>query len=165
MSLNFSLKPYDPKWFPALESWVENEETLFIFAAVDFTWPLTTVQLENHMQKHPGREWYIGFVDDEPVAFGEIIPTERNIPRLGRLIIDYRKRGKGIGQQLLAALEQRCVERFDCKAVELYVFEGNERAIAAYLKYGFVFVPIEDAVLTHNGREIVCHKMQHLISN
>lgn len=155
-----TLKPYTAEDFEAFNSWIEDEDLLFSFAGVEFTWPLKPDQLESHFQKYPDREWYIGLDNGAPVAFGEIIPQEGNIPRLGRLLIKQGQRGGGLGKRFIHALELRSVERFSCEAIELYVFAENDPAIACYKSYGFEFLPEQEVVITHKEKQIRCHKMR-----
>jgi GNAT superfamily N-acetyltransferase len=53
-------------------------------------------------------------------------------------------RGQGVGQALLAYIEQIAVERGCCK-ITLEVLEGNKGAQAAYRKFGFKAYELDDA--------------------
>ena len=157
------LKPYNNNQFPILSSWVPDEDALLLFAGNDFSFPLTAEQLSNHINSFPEREYYFGELNDEPVAFGEIIPQESGNPRLGRIIVKPEKRGEGIGQQFLRALIKRCRDRFDCAAVELYVIDTNQRAINCYTALGFLFLPGEDLTPIFNGKQVIAKKMRLLL--
>ncbi len=157
------LKPYSVTDFGVLNSWIEDATILLQFAGVEFEWPLTPEQLQFHFNRFPEREWCVGYDGDKAVAFGEIIPQENGLPRLGRLIVDSKARNKGYGRRFIKALENRCVERFQCKAMDLYVVAENKQAIECYLKYGFRFLEGQDLIANYKGFEFLCHKMQYEI--
>lgn len=146
--------------FPVLNSWVENAAVLLQLAGPTFTWPFTQNQLDNHIANSPDREFYVGIIDNKAVAFGEIIPQETTVPRLGRLIVDNTKRGQGIGKQFITALSDRCVERFKCPTIQLYVLADNETAIQCYLHYGFRFMEGHDFIQVYPGGDFLVRKME-----
>lgn len=154
---------YDHKYIDAIASWSSNYDELFIYAGVEFTFPLTADQLDIHFSNFPDREWHVIVENDQALAFGEIIPQEGNIPRLGRLIVDPAKRGKGYGAALIKALQERCVELYNSPAIQLFVFDFNETAIKSYLSYGFEFVKDGTIMVSHLGQEYTCHKMEYRI--
>ena len=154
------LKPWNDELFPELCSWISGPDELLRFAGVEFSWPVEISQFKNHFINFPDREWYFGYDNNVAVAFGEIIPQENNIPRLGRLIVDPSIRNKGVGQRLIKALEIRSSERFQCEAIELFVVTDNHQAINCYTRYGFKILDGADVTITHNNITFSCHKMQ-----
>ncbi len=154
---------YHSNQFEILNSWVPNADALLLFAGTDFNFPLTKEQLDQHISHFPDREYYFGTENDEPVAFGEIIPQETGIPRLGRLIVKPEKRGLGFGKKFITALTNRCVARFNCPAVELYVIDTNQQAINCYLKLGFQFLEGQDLTPIFNGKKVLAKKMRLLL--
>ncbi len=81
-----SLKDYKASDFGTLSGWVTSYELLVQFAGTEFTYPLNNEEIEKYQLKYPERKFYMGYNNNIPVFFGEIIPSENNIPRLGRLI-------------------------------------------------------------------------------
>ena len=147
------LRPYTPEDLKLLQTWVTDADMLFQFSGTDFSYPITLQQVEQYQQKHPGRRFYIANNETgEPVAFGEIIPQEAHIPRLGRLIVgDLGNRRKSIGSKFILELIAECQRSFDAKYVELYVSGSNQVAIKCYEKLGFTFLPIEPFELEYGG--------------
>ncbi len=158
------LKPWSDALFAELVSWISGPEELLRFAGIEFSWPLEIGQFKTHFGNFPDREWYFGYDKDLPVAFGEIIPQEGNIPRLGRLIVNPTIRNQGIGRRLIKALEERCYERFNCPAIELFVITDNFQAIHCYRNYGFEILEGADVTVTHHNFTFTCHKMRAAIN-
>jgi RimJ/RimL family protein N-acetyltransferase len=139
--------------YPILINWAKDEETLFLFAGLGMTYPLTNKQMDDYFSKNPDLKPYLGLDSERnPVAFGEIIHQDEQSSRLGHLIIgESQKRGKGFGQAFIKALNQKAKASLAIQKMELYVLEGNAAAIHCYLKSGFQFIP-NDFEITHKGK-------------
>jgi RimJ/RimL family protein N-acetyltransferase len=138
--------------YEILINWAKDEETLFLFAGVGMTYPLTVEQLDDYFKKNPDRKPYLGLDSDRnPIAFGEIIHQDELSSRLGHLLIgESQHRGRGQGQAFIKALNQKAKAISDIQKMELYVLEGNAAAIHCYLKSGFQFIP-NDFEITYKG--------------
>jgi ribosomal protein S18 acetylase RimI-like enzyme len=79
----------------------------------------------------------IPFVD-LPEKETKRLPRYPTLPavRIGRLAVDKRYRGRGLGAALLADAAQRTV-RAEAAAFALLVDAKNDQAVAFYVRYGF----------------------------
>ena len=161
------LKPYENTDFKLLQSWITDGDMLFRFAGTEFSYPITEDQILSYQGKYPERHFYVGYIDDsKPFSFGEIIPQDGGIPRLGRLLIgDPGLRDKGLGVFFVKLLIDECKKLFGTKAVELYVSDNNIPAIKCYKSAGFKFMEIPSFVLVHNNKEYNIVKMRLDIDN
>ena len=80
-------------------------------------------------------------VDEDDIPVGHFIIRfihgDRRLLRFGWVIVDDRKRGEKIGQQMLK-LGLRCAfEIIGAKQVTIGVFENNTAALKCYLSVGF----------------------------
>src|ERR1043165_3168073 len=156
-----TLRPYESNHFPILERWITGSDMLFHFAGTEFTYPITEDQVFTYRAQHLVRPWYVAYKEDEPVAFGELIPQDDGVPRLARLLIgEPAKRGKGIGSIFVKALVDECIRLYAPPAVELYVWNGNLQAIRCYEKCRFTFLPNGSLTIYHEGRPYLIRKMR-----
>ena len=156
------LRRYQATDFALLTQWVTSPALLFQFAGTDFTYPLSQEQLDHYQVTHPDRLFYVAFASSkEPFAFGEIIPQENNIPRLGRLLVgDTTRRGKGLGAIFVQLMVDECVRLYHCRQVELFVLNENTQAIRCYEKVGFDKVPDSNFQLVVDTETFTIVKMR-----
>ncbi len=153
--------------FKFLSRWITNPDLLFQFSGTTFSYPITENQLNKYQFENPDRSFYIGLnAAAEPVAFGEIIPQETSIPRIGRLLTgDPANRGKGYGTSFIRLLLQECKLQFQTKTVELFVLEDNLSAIKCYQKIGFEFLSGQSWTVNHNEQDYLLQKMYYTFPN
>lgn len=101
----------------------------------------TRANLIGELAKRPTAGALIALQDDEPAGLAIYLEgfstfACKPLLNLHDFMVSERFRGRGIAQQLLAALEQTAQERGCCK-ITLEVLQGNEPAKALYLKHGF----------------------------
>lgn len=162
-----TITKYTPAHFNFLSRWITSPDLLFQFAGTTFSYPITENQLQKYQSENPGRSFYIGLnPENQAIAFGEIIPQETNIPRIGRLLIgDPADRGKGYGTSFINLLLAGCKLQFQTKTVELFVLENNLPAIKCYQKIGFEFLPDQSWTMSHNQQDYLLHKMTYTFNN
>jgi len=154
------LNRFEEADFSWLQGWVTSPELLFQFSGGHFSYPLNFEQLMNYRAEHPDRLMYTAWMEEQPVAFGEIIPQDSGQPRLGRILVgNPAMRGQGVGTRFVSALVEECGRLYDCNTVELNVWDENTGAIRCYEKAGFVFQPDDRVVLQAFGRDFNIHKM------
>ncbi len=135
-----TITTYSPAYFDFLSRWITSPDLLFQFAGTEFSYPIT----------------------EEALAFGEIIPQENQIPRIGRLLIgNPADRGKGYGTAFIHLLLAECKEHFQTRTVELFVLEDNLPAISCYQKIGFQFLPAQTWEVSHNQQNFLLLKMAY----
>jgi len=154
------LRQFKEADFGWLQSWVTSPELLFQFSGDRFSYPLSLEQFTEYRAEHPDRPMYTAWLEEQPVAFGEIIPQDNGRPRLGRILVgNPAMRGKGVGTRFITTLAEECRRLYSCDAVELNVWDENTPAIRCYEKAGFVFRPDDRLVLQAFGRNFNIHKM------
>ncbi len=154
------LRRFEEADFAWLQGWVTSPELLFQFSGEHFSYPLSLKQLEEYRAEHPDRHMYTAWLEEHPIAFGEIIPQDNGLPRLGRILVgNPAMRGRGLGVRFIMALVEECKRLYVCNAVELNVWDENTPAIRCYEKAGFVFQPDGHMVLQAFGRSFNIHKM------
>ncbi|MDI1461495.1 GNAT family N-acetyltransferase [Catellatospora sp. KI3] len=85
---------------------------------------------------------YLLLEGDEPVGYGELwLDDEEGEVELARLLIAPRRRGHGLGRELVRALTG--LARRAHPTVFLRLVPGNDAALACYLGAGFVRVAAE----------------------
>ena len=96
--------------------------------------------------------WDKATVNGQMVAFASTLfgATAREM-KLDKLYVDPQWQRRGIGGRLLAHLAERALAQ-GCDTLLLAVNKRNERAIAAYRKYGF---SVRDAVCVDIGNDFV----------
>ncbi|MBC7914089.1 MAG: GNAT family N-acetyltransferase [Pyrinomonadaceae bacterium] len=157
------LRSYTDLDFDLLKGWVTSADLLLQYSGTDFSYPLTRSQFSTYQQKYPDRLFYIGYtVDNQPYAFGEIIPQESGIPRLARILIgEPNLRGVGLGKYFIHLLMKECTNRFEHPNVELFVWDKNLAAIRCYESVGFVYNPVKEKILIHENESYAIHKMTY----
>ena len=87
----------------------------------------------------PGAHNLVAVIDGQPVGMASGVPTDdRGVVELISMWVDPTVRGRGIGDQLVRAVE-RWAKHAGAEVVRLAVTEGNEAAAALYLRNGFHF--------------------------
>lgn len=160
-----TITAYSSAYFSFLSRWTTDANLLFQFAGTEFSYPITEKQIEDYQHKNLERNFYIGLNEgNEAVAFGEIIPQENQIPRIGRLLVgNPEERGKGYGTAFIHLLLAQCKVQFQTDSVELFVLKDNFPAINCYQKIGFRFLPGHTWEVSHNGQKYLLHKMAYQI--
>ena len=93
-------------------------------------------QLIRHMQAGGRYEWIT--VGQEKAGFlAYAVEADAARLHLSKLYLLPEFHGRGIGRQALRRV-QHCARQRGLREIYLYVFRGNEKAIRAYLRAGFV---------------------------
>lgn len=133
------LESFEKIDFDDLISWVNNEEILMQFAGPIFTFPLTTLQLDEYLNDKNRLAFRI--IDSSVkanIGHAEIYLPNETTAILCRIIIgNPAHRGQGIGQQIVNELLKICFIDLDVEKAELNVFDWNTGAIKCYEKVGF----------------------------
>lgn len=96
--------------------------------------------------------WDKATVDGQMVAFAStLLGAKASEMKVDKLYVDPQWQHCGLGGRLLAHLAERALAQ-GCDTLLLAVNKRNERAIAAYRKYGF---SVRDAVCVDIGNDFV----------
>lgn len=101
------------------------------------------------LREHPTSLVLLAFVDDDPVGiavcfFGLSSFRARPLLNIHDLAVLPQHYGKGVGQALLKAVEDRARRKGCCK-VTLEVLDDNRRARELYRRFGFEDVVVDQS--------------------
>ena len=110
-----------------------------------------TLRLQGEIEA-PGIWWTKATVDGQMVAFAATLlgPAAREM-KVDKLYVAPQWQRRGFGGRLLAHLAEQALAQ-GCDTLLLAVNKRNERAIAAYRKYGFC---VREAVCVDIGNDFV----------
>lgn len=133
-----TLRPFSKQDMPSLSSWIHSEEALVQFAGPVFEYPLNWEQLKKHMAD-PCRQVYAATRPDttETIGMGEIYWDAEDAPRLCRILVSPKARGKGFGKQIVQSLLELAFVNATVKEASLNVYSFNTSAIKCYEQSGF----------------------------
>ncbi|MBP3889059.1 MAG: GNAT family N-acetyltransferase [Cellulosilyticum sp.] len=136
------LRPYKSCDAEKIVTWLKDERSFRKWCADCMTYPLTAEGLNAYYQKEENNEDYWTMVAfDESGVVGQFImkfPDEnKKRIRLGFIIVDGHKRGKGYGKEMLELAKKYAYEILKVEEIELGVFENNEAAYRCYQSVGF----------------------------
>ncbi|MBZ0294360.1 MAG: GNAT family N-acetyltransferase [Anaerolineae bacterium] len=133
------LTPFQRSDFDRLISWIGSKEMLVTIAGTEWTYPLTTEQLEVYLDNPNSHSFNI--VNEEQnttIGHAEIILYDDGTCKIDKLIIgDPSLRGKGLCQQVMKQLMAFAFTKLPIHTIELNVFDWNSSAIRCYEKVGF----------------------------
>ncbi|MBC7759877.1 MAG: GNAT family N-acetyltransferase, partial [Phormidesmis sp. FL-bin-119] len=123
---------------------------------------ITKDQITTYQIANPDRSFYLGLDHNlKSYAFGEIIPQIGHVPRLSRILIGAKEnRGISLGQFFVKQLIQECIAMYNCKSVELFVWDQNQVAIKCYAKVGFKCLPEKQMTMIHEDKRYDIYKMK-----
>jgi phosphoribosylanthranilate isomerase len=98
----------------------------------DFSIPPLTQTLDEIRAEY-GQALFLKVVQDEQIIGSVRAHEQDGTCHIGRLIVHPAFQNRGIGSQLLKAIEGK----FDCKRFELFTSERSERNIYLYMKLGY----------------------------
>ena len=134
------LQSFDKKDFNQLIAWATDAEVLMQFAGPDFTFPLTTAQLEQtRTDKNRLNYCVVHTPSGNVIGHAEIYFPGKSTAHFCRILIgdpDYR--GKGLGLQLINQLLIISFAQPGIEEASLNVYDWNTAAIKCYEKAGFV---------------------------
>jgi len=129
--------PFEDEHAARVASWVLNEREAYLLAPRTPP-PLTAEKIRGWVG--PGRQQFllIEIGKKRPVGYGElnVLRTEERHFWLGHLIVDPRRRGRGLGTRLTRLLLERAFNQQGARRVTLVVFAENHRALACYRAAG-----------------------------
>ena len=130
------------KDYDVIKDWISDERTNALWSAGRVDYPLNKELFEIFLQDINDRNGDEPFVavdeEDRPVGFYCLsVNEETSEAMLKFVVVDPKKRGKGIAQKMLKLAVDNVFANNDVKAVHLNVFSGNIRARKCYEKVGF----------------------------
>lgn len=139
------LRKYKTSDAKAILNWLKNEYAFRQWSADRYEkYPITPDDMNHYYSQYNDDELYKLAAVDEDEIIGHLtirfIDDAKKVARLGFVIVDDTKRGKGCGKQLVSSALKYVFEELKAEKVTLGVFENNIPAIHCYLSCGFKMV-------------------------
>lgn len=158
------LRPYKPADADTILSWCKDENTFRRWTSDRYDhYPITAEEMNQKYLALNGDcleadNFYPFTAFDEDGLVGHLImryvDAARKSLRLGFVIVDDAKRGRGYGKELLRLSLFYAFECFGAEVVNLGVFENNPAAWGCYRAAGFRDVPRQDKDVCHVCGEV-----------
>jgi RimJ/RimL family protein N-acetyltransferase len=134
----------------ALVSWIADSEALHLFTGTRLQWPVTAHQLRDLLDRTPAMTAWTLVEDvhpDQPLGHFDLTCAD-TVARLGRVIIDPKRRGERLSHDLVGFALRKAHE-LRMKHVALNVIASNTPAIKTYQRLGFIpdQVQLRDGVI------------------
>lgn len=144
------LRPYKPCDAQTITKWLGDEYAFRQWSADRYEkYPITPedMNLYYDRDKENERIWGMTMFDDTGIVghFTMRFPDDGSYEevRLGFVIIDDKKRGKGYGKELVSLAIKYAFEFVKAEKISLGVFENNKAAFRCYRSCGFSEVKLE----------------------
>ena len=160
-----SLRPYKKSDDATIVSWIGDEVSFRKWSSVRFDhYPITAEDLNHHYDAFADSDNYHPMTAfDETGIIGHLLmrftDEKKSVLRFGFIIVDDKKRGIGLGKQMLASSIKYAFEILNAEKITLGVFVNNEPAHRCYKAIGFQDTGI---VKTHHilDEEWKCREME-----
>ena len=146
------LRPYKSCDARTIIKWIKNEYVFRQWSADRYDkYPITPDDMNSYYNKDKDNEkiWGMTAFDNNGIAghFTMRFPKTDSLEeiRLGFVIIDDNKRGKGYGKEMLSLAIQYAFDFVKVKKISLGVFENNLSAVKCYESCGFKRIQLENA--------------------
>ncbi len=135
-----TLRPYIKTDAPTILSWIKDRAAFRKWCADRL--PVYPPQPEDMDAQYAADNIFpFTAIDDDGKVVGHIMlrypDASKSIIRLGFVIVDDTKRGKGYGRQMLKLAIAKAVREFGAKKITLGVFDNNPAALHCYESVGF----------------------------
>lgn len=141
--MNQSLRPYQPSDAAVITSWLKSEYLMRQWCADRYEhYPVTPDDMNAYYERYIDgqRSCALTMVDgDDIVGYITLrIPSDDSMEqRLGFVIVDDSKRGRGLGKALVSMAVEYAFRTLGATKVSLGVFENNPSALHCYEAAGF----------------------------
>lgn len=161
------LRPYKDCDAQTVVSWIGDERAFYQWSADRFPhYPITAEDLNSHYRAMAGSDSFFEMTAfDETGVVGHLIlrftDPEKTVLRFGFVIVDDKKRGRGLGREMLEIAKRYAFDILKVKKITLGVFENNPQAYRCYRAAGFR--DVQDApeeVFRIAGEEWKCIEME-----
>ena len=137
------LRPYKSCDAETIISWIGDEVSFRKWCADRYdSYPITADDMNRHYNAFSDADWFYPMtVFDETGVAGHLImrftDEKKTVLRFGFIIVDDKKRGTGLGKQMLLLAERYAIEFLKAERITLGVFENNKPAYRCYRSAGF----------------------------
>lgn len=145
------LRPYKACDAQEIITWLDNEYAFRQWSADRYDhYPITSDDMNRYYEQDQFRDniWGMTAFDGNGIVGHFIMrfPKENSFDeiRLGFVIVDYHKRGKGYGKEMLSLAIRYAFDFIKASKISLGVFENNEVARKCYEACGFKEVLLDE---------------------
>lgn len=141
--MSLTLRPYERPDAAVITSWIKSEYLMHQWCADRYErYPVTPEDMNIYHERNIDgqRSRALTMMDDDVIAGYITLRTPADNPkeqRLGFVIVDDSKRGRGLGKALVSMAVKYAFEILGATKVSLGVFENNPSAIHCYEAAGF----------------------------
>ncbi|MBQ6152183.1 MAG: GNAT family N-acetyltransferase [Ruminococcus sp.] len=148
------LRPYESRDARTIISWIGDEVAFRKWCADRYEdYPITAYDIDRQYASADPDRFFPMTAFDETGIVGHLImrytDEEKHILRFGFIIIDDKRRGQGIGGQMLKAAIRYAFEVLQANKITLGVFENNPSAYHCYRSVGFCDIETDNAEYYH----------------
>lgn len=144
------LRPYKACDAETITKWIKSEYAFRQWSADRYEqYPITPDDMNSYYDKDQNTDRIFGMTAfDESGVVGHFTmryprDNDKSEIRLGFVIVDYEKRGKGYGKEMISLAVRYAFEFLRADKVSLGVFENNTAAIRCYKSCGFREVKLD----------------------
>lgn len=130
-------------------SWIKDEREFRLWSADRYSnYPVLPSAInDNYLECQKTQNFYPFILEDEGKIIGHLIlrnqEKNKEVIRLGFIIIDRSIRGKGYGKKIINEAIKYAKEKLLAKEINLGVFTSNKSAYECYKSVGFNTVDIK----------------------
>ena len=141
--MSLTLRPYQPSDATVITSWLKSEYRMRQWCADRYErYPVTPEDMNRYYERYIDGQHSraLTMVDGSDIVGYITLRIPADDPaeqRLGFVIVDDSKRGRGLGKALVSMAVRYAFETFGSMKVSLGVFENNPSAIHCYEAVGF----------------------------
>lgn len=155
------LRPYKACDAQTITKWIKDEYAFRQWSADRYEkYPITSEDMNSYYDRDRNNEriWGMTAFDDTGIV-GHLtmrFPNDNSFDeiRLGFVIVDDKRRGKGYGKEMISLAIQYTFDIVKVKKVSLGVFENNKTAIQCYESCGFKRIKLENPESYHCMGEV-----------
>lgn len=161
------LRDYQKSDAKYIASWCENERVFHMWCANEYSkYPITADDINAYYDsKGESQGCKLTAIDGNEIVGHLTIRTvdyEKNIVRLGFIIINNKLRGQGIGKKIIRLALEYARKTLNAKKVTLGVFENNIGAYMCYKSVGFnEMSPSKAEVYNILGEKWTCRELEY----
>ena len=159
------LRPFKPSDASVIAGWIHTETELRKWSSDRYgSYPITGDDIIDKYLNHNGDcvepdNFYPMTAFDESGAVGHFIlrytDAEKSVLRLGFVIVDDTKRGKGYGKEMLSLAVKYAFEIFKAEKLTIGVFANNPSALYCYRAAGFTEIGSENFLIMGESWECI----------
>ena len=132
------LRSFTPADGQSVTEWIGDERAFRMWCADRFEkYPITAEEFNAIYNAPTPFTGMIACDGGEAIGHFFIQPLGNSVYKLGLIIVDGQKRGKGYGKKMVETAVEYVKTNFNAESIILYAFDGNPAAYNCYKSLGF----------------------------